>query len=729
MNPEDASPQVSETKAKASPSLGERASHIRTATADRIRSFLIKRRESKQPASETMMKVAQMELPPEETRKDPALQVDQGIGLSPEGEIPIGTKRDDPSLELNSVDPSQEGSDQKNADSSPGPESNLGSNERLERSRDMMLHLESYVIKLLESQVASRLAEHPTLQEATPRQDVARKLEKIKKYFSTVNKELGMSPVDRLSQVYESLDIPSNPDEAREMNEAIRDHSQEVIERAFDQHYENPEQYVSHGFDHSLNVTEYTKAIVEQNPQIVATMQEKYGLSAGQSQFMLENVAIFHDFGYPMLGSKDKAVHALAGADIASTDKIRSLFGRLVGKDLSYESKNILTHDFSDAILHHNADTVQKSFNGRLETTIGDFLIDKDNLSSVISSFENAHNPTGRPRESRIIYVNNPEMAMTFQQALEDASSSTQDKTGEKAGNIIIQVLDEKNQASFKGRVLDLENKKDGKLGLEFQEADALKSPLHAVIRMADNMDMRTNRFSEIQQHPAFQEIFTRFGDQGPDSQVLQNLEELSKTAKDLKRQLGLGGAQNQNESDRNKDLLETSVSELTRNLSAQEAQALQQQIQEIKTPAEAEKLWKTIVVDKVLRGFDLSREQTEQLKMLGLAQSSESMRHFGGCAAVKELQLVGSTLTITVDAAKYQELNDVRVAESSFDLNGDLDRVVVGVGEYQIWRLKQAYSSIRIGGEPVQINLKDTSGSYLDTQQSPQEDMDDSFR
>jgi HD superfamily phosphodiesterase len=80
----------------------------------------------------------------------------------------------------------------------------------------------------------------------------------------------------------------------------------------FYQTLDNPLQFCSHGFDHSILVDEYVKNISEGTDVVNKTMK-KYGISKDAATTLLRLTAVFHDFGYPRVGNLDKSTHGPFG--------------------------------------------------------------------------------------------------------------------------------------------------------------------------------------------------------------------------------------------------------------------------------------------------------------------------------------------------------------------------------------------------------------------------------
>jgi hypothetical protein len=363
----------------------------------------------------------------------------------------------------------------------------------------------------------------------------------------------------------------------------------------------------------------------------------------------------------------------------------------------------LLLHDLRDAVQFHSADTVQKYFDARLQTTKGEFLVDLKNILTVLSTFEQGDQQLNlQPRQATVIYVTSEAMKTELQEKIDVAAKDTGRKVGSDRSDIDIRIAGRQ----FRGRNVDLRLKNDQLLGLEYSEVDAVEMPMQSVIRLADNMDIRSNRFSETQREPAFREIYTAFGDNGPESTILQSLEGFSRDVKNGKLDHAVA-------LDRAKATLTT----LSDTFPPDIRESFLQGIKDIGTSQDAEVFWKSHIIDKVLEKpeyQDLAQSVRGKIREIGLSQDSVAMRHFGGCEAVNGLELVGSSLTVQVDQSIFDRLNSVRVKERSLDSNGQIWEMEVGVGEYQIWRLQEAFRSIRVGGEAVEVKIRNQHGEFI---------------
>ncbi|TSC86561.1 MAG: hypothetical protein G01um10148_547 [Parcubacteria group bacterium Gr01-1014_8] len=620
------------------------------------------------------------------------------------------------------AEPKSVGDDQSGIDTARNEEER-NREERVQRAETMSKMLDVYVANRTPSLVEEALKGMPETEVAVREaraQEVKEQSERIKQFFVSVDAgKREETPLTRMAQIYEYLDAPENPSEQAEFETAMSAHMQELVERAFDQHLDNPEQYVSHGFDHSLNVADYAKNIIDLNDVIVDQTAQKYGISAKEAKFMLENVALFHDCGYPHVGAKAKAVHGIAGADLISTPKMQGIFRNLIRTPEA--NLDLLSHDLRDSILFHSADKVENQFSAKIRTTRGTFLSEGRDVYTVISTFNDpSENPVGVARDILEIEVADEETKLDIEAQLALAAADTARKTGLPPESIPVTV----GGSRFKGRYTDLARAKDNRLGLEYSEIDALQTPLHAIIRLADNMDMRRNRFSAVQREPAFRATYQAFSDGGQTSRALVTLEAESKL---FKGRLASAGSETEKA-----QLLADSPQLVQSQFQALLAEnqnlvtVTTEEIASLQQPSDAEKLWRKGIAERIINSEDqvLSPENKRKIMSMALAQDSQGMRHFGGCEAVTDVRMERfgergaevSIVVVTADRGQFEQLNRTRVQDSSLDKEGNVSTVELGIGEYQIWRAREAYKSISVGGKKIGIRVQDENGLELQT-------------
>jgi hypothetical protein len=227
-------------------------------------------------------------------------------------------------------------------------------------------------------------------------------------------------------------------------------------------------------------------------------------------------------------------------------------------------------------------------------------------------------------------------------------------------------------------------------------------------------MDMLPERFSETQQMPAFKDICKMLGDQiSPESKCLKVLERPRDTNSVY-------------------EAVENFLNEIAagENLTAQElegAEKIKQHAENLKVSQnlaedaeELARLIKSLAISKVLKRYDLSSEEMENLMRLGKLQSSESFRHFGGCDSLLSVQIdAGATpdkaaINITVERETFDYLQQFSVEEKTRDNRGNIIPVIVPIGEYQIWRLTEALQANRHGKNPIMIKVFNEAGTEL---------------
>ena len=570
-------------------------------------------------------------------------------------------------------------------------------------------------------------------------------------YFETVDASMSPeTPLARVASIYEGL---GDVDQA-----SVEAHMQLVIESAFDQQMDNPEQYCSHGFDHTLTVAEYTQHIAENNPEVVSRVEEQYGVTEAEAKFLLQEVALFHDFGYPTVGKRSKAVHGITGAGIIGSDEsLGSLLGSgdkvgLIKVD-DPDKREALAHDLRDAVLFHSADKVESRFSTKVILRRGEFLTSSGGVDEVISTFAARDAETGAPSEESIeVQVARGEevtawadlvsmreiTGMPFVIKVVDGDIESLDPPEEPDANARVITL-RINEEDFSGRKVDLQDKDDDMIGLEYSEVDLLEEPLQGVIRVADNMDMRKVRLSEIQLDPVFREIYEAFGDGGDVSTVLSSLESAAKDWRALSEGESARDSKIVDAEDAVMEFCKAKIVELTTKKASLGGplaglEFSEEEIGKIKNPKDAAELLKRKVVEAILAeardkdsGVEYSDEQKENIRRISLLQGSESIRHFDGCMAITSVELQGSEVTVTVVRAEYERLNKLpKAKESTEDSSGVTTVAAVDIGEYQIWRARQAYGSIKVGKEPLTVKVVDTDGQVIEASTGVKEQKDD---
>ncbi len=664
----------------------------------------------------------------------------------------------------------------------------------------------------------------------------------IKDFFERQDKGVGgrkETPIGRLAVMYESLGEQG-------LSDAAEKHMSEVIRLAFDQHLDNPEQYVSHGFDHTLNVMDYTRSICENNPNIIAATMEKYGVSEGLAKFILENVALFHDFGYPeteVLGLK-KAAHAMQGAEVLMGKNVQESFEGILR---SATNPKQVIKEILESVLYHSADKVEvDNYPAKIITNAGEYLVgDINDVKTVLETLQYKGFAVKTIKTTK----------------LEELKNILKE-------NYSVEQADE----PFKGRSVDLKKAKDKILGIEYAEIDILKNPLRGIIRVADNMDMQVNRLSELQRNPIFRKVYHDLGEGNVGEQIQRiegikkskslqkatfdeirseaidllkvwlnafsvesaailkqkNIEEMSpddifvhvrfmcsanpyqetvRTRKMAIKEL-LNEAFSREDVQRN-EKQRSYLTSLIEGLDERDFEEIGGEVKQIqrmqtkitgkvgqesqkgmvsggeqdlvpirskntmlqvlgadtKTKEERAEELKTKIqilcssdyekkvkpgektlseqerkeeIQRLLNDFydkfknniialhleNRSYSQKTVMMTKKIAEtiphnSSYDLRHFGGCEAIKSVQLRGKKLIIQVIKKMYKKLNETVAIEEE----GSGGVAKIGVGEYQIWRAREAYRSLSFSGEKIEIMVEDENGETVDTSFALNED------
>jgi len=456
---------------------------------------------------------------------------------------------------------------------------------------------------------------------------------------------------------------------------------------AIQQQIDNPEQYVSHGFDHTLRVKAQMEGVMKMNPKIVDAIVKKYNLSPEKSRMLAQVLAVYHDFGYPFVPNTPngkplgKALHAVTGAEIVSEPELQVILKECFGSESNIDE---LLFDLKNGVLFHSADKIEITRDTKIKIAHGIFIIDSTNVVDVYNIYRR------EGQQGQIEIHTSKENIQTMREALKEASIPLDSFK-----------FSESTEASFSGRPVDLKEKGDNLLGLEFKRVDSLEDPLEFLIRFADNLDIAPDRFSEVQATKAFKDIYYNFGQQKETGRLLERLESAASSAKK-------GG--------KPPDLTDILHDDGAQKIFA--AYGLKPNISsatELNTFIEN---YKGSIIDVILNNPEYAEEVAqigkENIVRIGQLQDSIAFRHFGGCEAICGIELKGRTLEITVDADTFTKLNRTVVTERTRTDSGDEMLAKVGVGEYQIWRTYEAHRSLTNDGESIKIKVVSKEGSTL---------------
>lgn len=231
-----------------------------------------------------------------------------------------------------------------------------------------------------------------------------------------------------------------------------------ILTAAFRQHLLDPLHWVSHGFNHALNVADCLNMLFKQNETIRALFKNRYpGFSVSKTLGCLHLLAYFHDSGYPELNGRCKGTHAICSADLLYDFK--KIFKNLVSDNQVFSR---LYADFYKAIFSHNADVCDKSFEVRHEVQLGTYLYDRSSTDEVREAF------------------------------------SGNRKRGWKGMG---------ETGTFPGRTVDLQASGDSLLGVQ-QDTYKLGENPFRLLHLADNFDLDCRRFMGRQKTDDFQNIY-----------------------------------------------------------------------------------------------------------------------------------------------------------------------------------------------------------------------------
>ncbi len=534
-----------------------------------------------------------------------------------------------------------------------------------------------------------------------------------------------------------------------------------MLKSAIDQQIDNPPEYVSHGFDHSLRVMDHVERVLKGNPEAIAEYAKKYDISHAQAKMMMKMVGIAHDFGYPLKGDLNKSIHALTGTHHFLAEFARPM-ANAMGLDLSNPKHQKAIKNLANAIEKHSADKIEGKY--------------KDSAGKK--------KPLEFDRKI-VVEIKVTGTDMTYQQELLISSATLQQYPNVTAyvrnhfKNLDIQlaggitVVHAPPGQKFYGRHVDLPGttqKGEIPAGVEYTGADLMPlpegvpkpsrhtdpntpglrykhDPLLALIRYSDNMDMAENRFSDFQKSTPFRRLYERLGveravnllmgEKTVSSALADSMGRsdfsvdrakiiLEKAGKPGKPQLTEGELLSLTERLTQADTPEQREQALVnlRNLvqsvdivsfgrppkiiSAEYKQIILQRIETSiqnpgMSPKDHFKGMRDAIGDRVLNeeAQGLSPEDTKHLatvrRFLGTVDAV-SYRHFGGCRPIGDVAVNGSTMRVEMKP-------DVMMQYRGY-VAGEGPGVNVPVNVYQIWRGIDAANSLTIGGKSMKLEI-----------------------
>lgn len=540
------------------------------------------------------------------------------------------------------------------------------------------------------------------------------KLDRTKNFF------LNSGALGKVVSIYSDL-LPDDDQVTLRKQKLLGGHLSFVLERAIDQQLNNPENYVSHGFNHTLNVVKYTDQIITEYPEIISRVHWQYDVTSSQARFILRNVALFHDFGYPGSESRklNKASHSVIGADVISYGQIeldgqKISVGKVLSELLDDTSNGRIVNDLRDSIMLHNADKIDHFYDVKIMAAGGrEFLVDKANISEAFSALKEL----GYKIYGVSVCADNPE---DTQNTRLDVFKDLIDSEGIQNVPLISTETGEK----YKGRSLGKKGE-NSILGLEYSDAAMMKNPLIAVIRIADNMDIvMAERFSDLQLELLLRAYYHELGDENSElhkwNKEIENVYKEVKQSRDVKRFRKMVAAH----------ILAREIYQYESEIfNSGTSKIVSENIAEMKKPHfidflmeslnkldidECISCWRGFVLDQIaLRPeFELVDAVVKaEIKKVAVKMDSSEFKHFAGFEAVREVQMTKYGIAVTVDEDVYDELNKIKIKEEIRSPTGQVSYFECGAGKYQIERLRQAMEIIEFRpgerGIPVYVIRK----------------------
>jgi hypothetical protein len=453
----------------------------------------------------------------------------------------------------------------------------------------------------------------------------------------------------------------------------VQDLVSRLAKPALDQQLNNPQQYVSHGFDHSERVAAYTDQIVSAYPEIAERAAGKYDISPALARLMFQVIAHWHDVGYPALKGRPKATHGLSSA--SKFDSVSDELGALIQRENGRVGEALA--DMRKAIQLHSADVAAGSYPINVKTDRGSLLVpDVESLEKLLNHYSAA---SSRPHWVSGIEVRG-DHANELERQINDALNR------QSIGQTVSVTADEA-KPEYIGRPTSLDKSNAVKVGLRYTDQELTKNPF-AIIRLADNLDMAADRLSPLQRTPAFRAMYWTLGDRGPIGRALAELDKLDgkNTAYVPAILRNLQHAQTaQSSTDVDSAILARVAQRFTPDA-----------IRGVDASA-ARRLLTRATVDSVLSSplaDEFSESERANLREVGYRLNGESIRHFGGCEAIEAIKVERGKVLVTVNEPLYHRLNEVK------DPDG------VGIGEYQIERARQAFASLTINGKRLVVEV-----------------------
>lgn len=532
--------------------------------------------------------------------------------------------------------------------------------------------------------------------------------------------------LNRVLVLYENLLSETSQVTADEQS-LLTEHLNFILKRAIDQDLNSPENYVSHGLNHTLNVIDYIDQIIIDNPMVLTTVAEKYGITLQKAKFLLENVGLFHDFGYPEseLKHMSKVAHSMTGADIINYGEtevsgkkmpIKEVLARIFGQDGEQNKKAAI--DIRNSVLMHNADKFDKNYTIKLITDLGNYLVDYDDLYRACNKVDGIKNI--------FIYFDRGNGDIKDQGLIEGSIYDL--FLGREKPNI------EWTDTKYKGRKLDPKNKYDNFLGLEYFKVVLTEEPLLAIIRLADNMDMTYDRLSSIQKHPLFKACYNAVGNENSPfykrNKRIENAfekveleerksghsENMQLLVDDLKREVAEGITVYRVYHELGYDSTKIIDEVLLNNKLMKTMFVTNTSLSELPNAQAILSYWRTFIVDRLAKPIGEIPVDTvtkSEIKKLAIRISSADFPHFSGCEPILNARINGGRIEVDVDTDLYNKLNELRI-EEVIKSGDQISLLEIPAGEFQIRRLFETCKGIRLNSDEEEIPIYVNGEKYI---------------
>lgn len=323
----------------------------------------------------------------------------------------------------------------------------------------------------------------------------------------------------------------------------------------FNQSLDNPLQYNSHWFDHSILVDAYSQMVIDK--ESIRVVSEKYWISSEWAEVLLRLSAVFHDFWYPEIVkvdenwnvtlTMDKSMHWLEWW-LLFENEIAPAFREVMKMYWAEWAKlDQAVKDMRDAISFHSADKIEEPpYKFKLHTKKWEILINEDLNDACAKWIKDSYCNDGD-----IVEIHTQDWAFNENsKAFNELKSKLESQWIKVNEKPIIDEPTNRYTTSVEEKWTTNQYYRWRKwhkwwpIWIEIQPIDLHESPLAGVVRLADNMDMAFNRLSEVQKNPVFMDLMYNLWMDAvwdwkwnpPASKIFQEMEWLSKAAENLKK-------------------------------------------------------------------------------------------------------------------------------------------------------------------------------------------------